>query len=98
MNLPQFTGFFARRWYGHVPLPVLLWRDMLMVGSGINLAAGFVVLMLIAHGVSLSLAVALHFLLLPYNLFLALAVWRSPQGTRVTASAAALWLVIFTLV
>ncbi|MGQ2979854.1 MAG: hypothetical protein ACT6Q9_09195, partial [Polaromonas sp.] len=74
------------------------WRDMLMVGTGINLAVGFVVLMLIAQGVSLGLAIALHFLLLPYNLFLAMAVWRSPQASMVTTSAAALWLVLFTVV
>ncbi|MBA4327064.1 MAG: hypothetical protein C0428_02435 [Polaromonas sp.] len=79
-------------------MPVLFWRDMLMVGSGINLAAGFVVLMLIAQGLSLGLAIALHFLLLPYNLFLAMAVWRSPQASMVTTSAAALWLVLFTVV
>ena len=94
----QPTVFFAGRWQGRVPLPVLFWRDMLMVGSGINLAAGFVVLMLIAQGMSLGLAIAIHFLLLPYNLFLAMAVWRSPQASRVTTSAAALWLVLFTVV
>ena len=71
---------------------------MLLVGSGINLAAGFVVLMLIAQGVSLGLAVALHFLLLPYNLFLAMAVWRSTQGTRLTTSIAGVWLLFFTVV
>jgi hypothetical protein len=94
----QPTAFFAGRWQGRVPMHLLFWRDMLMVGSGINLAAGFVVLMLIAQGVSLGLAIALHFLLLPYNLFLAMAVWRSPHRTGATTSAAALWLVIFTLV
>ena len=77
---------------------MLFWRDMLLVGSCVNLAAGFVVLMLIAKGVALSLAVAMHFLLLPYNLFLTMAVWRSPEGTRVTKSVAVLWLVFFTLV
>lgn len=96
--MPQPIGFFAGRWQGRVALPVLFWRDMLMVGSGINLAAGFVVLMLLAQGVSPGLAIALHFLLLPYNLFLAMAVWRSPQAGRVTTAAAALWLVLFTVV
>jgi hypothetical protein len=96
VNLPQ-PAFLAGRWQGRVPLAVLFWRDMLVVGSSINLAAGFVVLMLIAQGVSLGLAVALHFLLLPYNLFLALAVWRSPQRTRLTTSTAGLWLVLFTV-
>lgn len=98
VNISQPTTFFADRWQGRVSLSRLFWRDMVMVGSAINLAAGFVVLMLIAQGVSLGLSVALHFLFLPYNLFLAIAVWRAPQGTKVTTSAAALWLVIFTLV
>lgn len=95
--MPQ-PAFFAGRWQGRVPLRVLFWRDMLMVGSGLNLAAGFVVLMLIAQGVSLGLAVALHFLLLPYNLFLAMAVWRSPRGTGLTTATAGLWLAFFTVV
>lgn len=98
VNLPQPIGFFAGRWQGRVALPVLFWRDMLMVGSGINLVAGFVVLMLLAQGVSLGLAIALHVLPLPYNLFLAMAVWRSPQASMLTTSAAALWLVLFTVV
>lgn len=98
VNLPQPATFFAARWQGRVPLPLLFWRDMLMLGSGINLAAGFVVLMLIAQGASLGLAIAVHFLVLPYNLFLAAAVWRSHQGTVVTKSVAGFWLVFFTLV
>jgi hypothetical protein len=98
VNLPQLTGFFANRWHGHVPLPVLFWRDMLLVGSCIHLAAGFVVLMLIAQGAALSLAITMHFLLLPYSLFLVMAVWRFPEGTMATKWVSALWLVLFTLV
>ena len=81
-----------------MPLPLQFWRDMLLVGSSANLAVGFVVLMLIAQGVSLDLAVAMHFLFLPYNLFLTMAVWRSLQGTMVTTSVAELRPVFFTLV
>lgn len=80
-----------------MPLSVLFWRDLLVVGSCVNLAAGFAVLMLIAKGVSLSLALLVHFSLLPYNLFLAMAVWRSPERTVITKAVAVLWLVIFTL-
>ncbi|WP_395058462.1 hypothetical protein [Polaromonas sp.] len=98
MNVSRFTGFFSRRWHGQVPLRLLFWRDMLLVGTGINLAAAFVVLMLMAQGVSLGLAIALHFSLVPYNLFLTLAVWRSRQGTLAMTLVAVLWLVFFTLV
>ena len=38
-------GFFSRRWRRQVPLGTLFWRDMVVVGSGINLVAAFVALM-----------------------------------------------------
>ncbi|MDP2450213.1 MAG: hypothetical protein Q8M93_00040 [Polaromonas sp.] len=91
VNLPSLMEFFASRWRGEVPLPVLFWRDMLVVGSLINLTASFATLMLIAQGASPSAALLVHFAPLPYNLFLYAAVWRLPQHTSRVKWIGTIW-------
>jgi hypothetical protein len=95
---PAGRGYFARRWRGEVPAPVLLWRDMLLVGTVLNLVATFTALMLIAQGVPTPWAVALHFAPVPYNVFLFAALGRAPQRTPLAMGLAAVWLAVMTLV
>ena len=92
-----FTEFFARRWRGEVALRTLFWRDMVVICSAINLAASFLALMLAAQGVALGIAVAVHFAPLPYNVFLVVALGRSPQRTAMTSLLASVWLVATSL-
>lgn len=89
--------FFARRWRGEVQLTTLFWRDIVIVGSAINLPASFVALMVAAQGVALPIAIAVHFSPLPYNVFLFAAVSRSPQRTAVIAALAGVWLALAAL-
>jgi len=91
-------GFFARRWRGRVAWRKLFWRDMLAVGTVLNLAASFGALALLALGAPGAVAVALHFAPLPYNLFLLLALWRLPQRPAPVVAAALAWLVVMTVV
>ena len=90
--------FFTRRWRGEVALRTLFWRDMVVVGSAVNLVATFLALMLAAQGIALGIAVAVHFAPLPYNVFLVAALGRSPQRTAMTSLLAGVWLVAATLV
>jgi hypothetical protein len=90
-------GFFAQRWRGQAPTKRLFWRDMVLVGSLINLATTFLALMLAAQGVATAVAVAVHFLPLPYNLFLCGALWRHPRRTTTLSASAGLWLALATL-
>ena len=90
--------FFSRRWNGQVALRLLLWRDLLGVGSFINIASTVLALILASQGVALGVAAALHFACLPYNLFLFGAVWRHPLRTVPTAVVAAVWLAVMTLI
>ena len=92
------SEFFARRWRGEVALRTLFWRDMVVVGSAVNLVATFQALMLAAQGIALGIAVAVHFAPLPYNVFLVAALARSPQRTAMTSLLAGVWLVAATLV
>ena len=86
------AGFIGSRWRGETSLAVLYWRDMLAVGSIINLFTGFAALMLAAQGVDLLIAAAVHFAVLPYNVFLVIALWRTPQCTRTMAWTSLVWL------
>jgi hypothetical protein len=90
-------GFIGRRWRGEVPLAVLYWRDMLAVGSFINLLTGFAALMLAARGVDLRLAAVVHFAIVPYNAFLVAALWRTPGRTKAMAWTSLVWLIVMTL-
>ena len=71
---------------------MLYWRDILAVGSIINLFTGFAALMLAAQGVNLLIAAGVHFAALPYNVFLVVALWRTPQRTRAMAWTSLVWL------
>lgn len=92
MDKPQTANFYGERWRGQVPLSQLFWRDMLIVGSVINLFTGFIALMIAAQGSELWVAATVHFATLPYNVFLVLAVWRTPQRGTVMAWTSLVWL------
>lgn len=91
------VGFFSRRWRGQVPLPVLLWRDMLGVGTVVNLTATILALAVMVQDGPDGLAVALHFLPMPYNVFLFAALWRMPDRNTLASLIAGVWLVAMTL-
>lgn len=75
---PTNNGFWRRRWQGQVAWRTLFWRDMIAVGSVINLCTLFAALMLAAQGLPIAWAVAVHFAPLPYNAFLLASLWRTP--------------------
>lgn len=88
------NGFLARRWRGEVATSRVLWLDMVGVGSLLNLSFGLASLILAAQGLSTALAFAVHFLLLPYNVFLFLVVWRAPARPALYGPLALLWLLV----
>jgi hypothetical protein len=91
------AGFFRSRWRAEVPMRVLFWRDMVLVGTLVNLLATGVALALAASDLDIALAAAVHFAPLPYNLFLVAAVWRL-GASGVHRWVAAGWLAFVTLV
>ena len=95
--MPDATGFFSARWRAQVPMRVLFWRDMLLVGTLINVLATGIALAMAASGVDMAWAAAVHFTPLPYNLFLVGAVWRQPVSP-VQRWASVGWLALVTLV
>lgn len=82
---------------GDVPLARVFVRDMLIVGTVINMLTGGMALIAYAEGASGWLAIGMVFAPLPYNLALCVLVWRSASlssaGWRDAARAgSALWL------
>ena len=71
-----------------MPLQQLFWRDMLLVGTSVNLATTLVALFVWALGGATAAGVAIHFAPLPYNAFLLFAVWRSAERAAEPAASA----------
>jgi hypothetical protein len=94
----SINHYFSRRWQGQVPVATLFWRDMLGVGTLINLIATALGLIMIINGIHAGYAVALHFLPLPYNIFLLAALNRTLGRNSVLMAIAVGWFVLMTLV
>lgn len=89
--------FVTDRWQGHVPAGTLLWRDMLLAGTFVNLACSLAALGWLAQGGSGVAAVALHFLPLPYNLFLWASLWRLPARSALQVLLGTLWATVMVV-
>lgn len=76
---------------------IVLWRDMLAIGTGVNIVATFAALISASQGGPTWAAAAIHFLPLPYNLFLFVAVGRSSPPSRVATMLAIVWLAAMTI-
>ena len=93
----MFADFFRSRWLGQVPIDRLFWRDMMLVGTGINVASSAAALVLLGLKIPLGLVLAVHFAPVAYNIFLTIAVWRTAEKSGAKASlmllGSALWLI-----
>jgi hypothetical protein len=92
------AGFFRSRWQGKVPLDRLFWRDMLLVATLISVASSALALVLLGLKLPLWLVLLVHFLPVPYNIFLTIAVWRMAERSgglkaQLMMLGSALWLV-----
>jgi len=90
--------YFSRRWQGQVPVAILFWRDMLAIGSLINLTATSLALAVIINELHAGFAVALHLAPLPFNIFLLAALNRAPDRNTLHMAIAVAWFVVMTLV
>lgn len=77
---------------------VLFWRDLIVVGTMVNLYVGFAALLMVSQGVDARWALAVHLAPLPYNMFLLAAVWRCHRRSLPAMLAAAVWLVAVSMV
>ena len=90
-------SFIEKRWRGEVELETVFLRDMLLLGSGITIAAALAAWGLRGAEAPAVLPLAVCLLPVPLDMFLFVAVWRSAgrEGGPVAMSArviAVMWL------
>lgn len=90
-------------WNGRVPLAHVFWNYAIIYGSLANLIATGAALTAFLWGWPI-LGLAIHFLLVPYNVLMVFAVWRSAaryEGdaiwARLARGAIVVWAAIATL-
>ncbi|UVK56397.1 hypothetical protein DBIPINDM_003001 [Mesorhizobium sp. AR02] len=98
MSLEGVRSFLRSRWLGEVPLDRLFWRDMMLVGTGINIASSVAALILLGLKMPLGVVLTVHFAPVPYNIFLTIAVWRTAEKSggakaSLVMLGSALWLI-----
>jgi hypothetical protein len=92
------NNYFSRRWQGQVPVATLFWRDMLGVGTLINLTATSLALVAIINDIHAGFALALHLSPLPFNIFLLVTLNRAPDRNTLMMAIAVAWFVGMMLV
>lgn len=98
----NFKAFLLSRLRGEVALETVFWRDMMLVGTGINVVATLAAMALLAFEIPTIVALLVFLAPLPWNLFLFSAVWRSAEKIKGTTALAAkigatIWLVAVVL-
>ena len=94
----SLSARLSARWHGHTPVARLFWRDLLGLGTLVNLVFVFAALLLYAKRADPALAFAVHLVPMPLNLFLVGAVWRHPAAAAWAKGVALLWLALTWLV
>ncbi len=94
--MPTFLHSLTR---GTVLLETVFWRDMLAVGSGLNIAATAAALALHAADYPVWLGLLVNFLPVPWNMVLLVAVWKAAEreggpSARTANIVAVLWFVV----
>jgi predicted small integral membrane protein len=94
----SLLSFARSRWRCQVPVRRLLYIDMLVWGSIINVLGSMAALALVVAHAAPAIAVAMHVAAWPYNAFLAAALWRHPSASTGQVIVGCLWFVMASLV
>lgn len=86
------------RWQGRVAPGRLLWPEMLLWGTALNLVASFAGLLWLARGGPASAALVLHFAPVPLSAWWLACLWRHPAADGRQRGLGAAWLALMLLV
>lgn len=89
------TDFIAQRWQGRIGWPTLFWRDLLLIGTGLNALMTGTALALLSQDVPILWVLLAHLLPLPYNLLIVSAIWQASERPALVLGASLVWLVLF---
>ncbi len=102
---PAFLLRVRALWMGEVPLRVVFWWHAMVVGTLLNVLATLLFVVVQSLGASDAVSLATLLLPVPYNFFIAVAVWRSagryagpPLRAHLARIAVSLWAIGASLV
>ena len=85
-------------WCGEIPLKVVFWWHAMVAGTLLNVLASLLFVALLTLKAPAAASFAVFFLPIPYNVFIAVAVWRSagryagpPPYAHLARFAVCLW-------
>jgi hypothetical protein len=95
--------YFRRLWSGELPLSQVFWRDMLVIGTLINLATLLAAMLLFVSGAPTAYGVTVFLSPIPYNVVLFTGVCRSAARERsdwrwAAQTVALVWLIMGFLI
>jgi hypothetical protein len=98
----ELFRFFVSRLNGEIPLQTLFWRDMMLVGSVMNLSSMIGAIAYLANGGIAWIGAVIFLAPLPYNFFLIVSVFRTadlqaPNEAGTVKIAALVWLLVFVI-
>lgn len=99
----EFSQFFKSRFRGEIPLFNLFWRDMMLVGSVINIVMMVAAIAYLANDGIPWIGAVIFLAPLPYNIFLLASVLRTadrqfPNEGNAVKIAAFVWLLVFVMI
>jgi hypothetical protein len=97
------TRYFRSRLNGETQLSVLFWRDMMLVGSVINLLMMVASIAYLGNAGTSWIGAVLFLAPLPYNIFLVFSVFRTadrqtPNEANAVKIAAFVWMLVFVII
>jgi len=95
---PPLKTFITKRWQGRIGWRTLFWRDLLLVGTGLNLLMTGVALALLSQEVPLPWVLFAHLLPVPYNMLIVTAIWRARRRPTAVLGVSVFWLLLFMAV
>ena len=90
--------FITERWFGLISIRQLFWRDLLVLGTFVNLLFIFASMILLAKRMDPMWSFFLHMLPTPYNIFIVGSVLRHPDTGLGFVCIALMWMLMTVLV
>ena len=91
-------NFLRQRWQARVAWQTLFWRDLLMIGTGLNVLMTGTALLLMLQDAPMHWVLLAHLSPLPYNLLIVSALWRAPQRPALVLAFSLGWLLLFVAI
>lgn len=90
--------FITKRWQGRIGWRTLFWRDLLLIGTGLNLLMTGTALALLSQDAPIHWVLLAHLMPLPYNLLIVSAIWRARRRPTAVLGVSVFWLLLFMAV